>query len=68
MSLHPQRNERGAAQLLFPRGFGAVFFGRGLQEPQLPLLAIGVREVALKPHGAEWRGTAQKTRVNPSDF
>lgn len=68
MRLHSQRDECGAARLLFPRGFGAVFFGRALQEPQLPLLAIGVREVALKPRGAEWRGTAQKTRVKPSDF
>lgn len=48
--------------------FGAVFFGRALQEPQLPLLAIGVREVALKPRSVEWRGTAQKTGVNTSDF
>lgn len=68
MSLPPQRDECGVARLLFPRGFGAVFFGRALQEPQLPLLAIGVREVALKPRGVEWRGTAQKTRVNTSDF
>lgn len=59
------RVRRGRAPL--PKGgLGATFFGRALQEPPLP--AIGVREVALKPRGVEWRGAAQKNGANMSHF